>query len=86
MEALDNLQHGYESTLEPDPPAPGSPAPRFALRDHHGTSFELSQAQATVVLCFYRGGWRNHCANAQRALQRRLPAIRVHGGIVVAIG
>jgi peroxiredoxin len=84
-EALDALQQGYESSVEPSPPAPESPAPEIRLTDHRGSPFALSEARATVVLSFYRGGWCDYCANALRALQRRLPAIRVHGGLVVGI-
>jgi peroxiredoxin len=84
-EALNTLQAGFESTVEPNPPAAGTPAPEIRLRDHRGTLFDLAETRATVVLSFYRGGWCNYCTHALRALQRRLPAIRVHGGTVIGI-
>lgn len=82
---LDELQHCYESTTEPKPPQRGELAPNFTLEDAHGKTHTLSEYKQPVVLSFFRGGWCDFCTTALSALQRRYPAITVHGGEVLAI-
>ncbi len=75
----------YESSGAPKPPDLGTLAPDFSLYDSQGHKRILHEASRPVVLSFYRGGWCQFCANALRALQRRLPAIQVHNGIIWGI-
>lgn len=83
--ALQTLQSEYESTVAPNAPEPGAIAPDFTLQSYTGEQVSLSSVGAPVVLSFFRGGWCPYCTSALKALQRRLPAITVHGGIVYGI-
>jgi len=65
----------------------GDRAPEFALKnaDGHEVSSRDLLTRGPLVVTFYRGVWCPYCNMDLQALQEALPAIREHGGQLLAI-
>ena len=65
----------------------GDRAPEFTLKnsDGHEVSSRDLLARGPLVVTFYRGVWCPYCNMDLHALQEALPAIREHGGQLLAI-
>lgn len=61
--------------------------PDFTLPNAKGEQIALNDLlkEGKVVLTFYRGGWCPYCNIALKALQSKLPEIKVKGATLVAI-
>lgn len=65
----------------------GATVPDFALDDHRGQRFRLSEAlrEGPVVTIFYRGGWCPYCNLHLRGFERERAAIEAAGGRLLAV-
>lgn len=69
------------------PVSVGEVAPDFALKDHHGQTFRLSElrGRSAVLVVFYPWAFTGVCGGELQELQTRLPELSRHRVDVVTV-
>ena len=82
-----NFEKLLASNVAKDAINVGDKAPDFNLPNVKGGNIRLYEAlkKGPVVLSFYRGGWCPFCNLEFKALQKRLPEIKVLGASLIGI-
>jgi peroxiredoxin len=67
------------------PPAAGSPAPEFQLKDLQGTPVRLSELRGKTVVLHFWATWCPHCLSEMPLLQEADRELSLHGAQILAI-